>query len=309
MSRILPDLEHLGLLVGVSELGSVGAAARAVGMAQPNASRALSRLERQLGLTLLERSPAGSRLTTQGTLVVQWARGVLDASDQLVVGAQALRSQHRAHLDVCASMTVAEYLVPKWLAEFRRRHPTVQINLQVHNSFDVFDRVRDGACHLGFVEAPSVTSGLRSAIVGRDRLTVVVSPDHPWARRRKPVTAAELAATPLIVRETGSGTRITLESMLRGHALAEPALELSSNSAVRISAVAGIAPAVLSTLAVAAAVEAGQLRSVPVEGLRLDRALRAVWVASRQLEDHALDLLHIARSSSRSRPLGLGTRP
>ena len=64
---------------------------------------------------------------------------------------------------------------------------------------------------------------------------VVVDPSHPWARRRKPLRANELAATPLIVRESGSGTRITLETTLSGHEVASPLLELGSNSAVKIS--------------------------------------------------------------------------
>ena len=116
-----PDLQQLRLLVGVSQHASLGAAARAIGMAQPNASRALTELERRLGLTLVRRSPAGSQLTTEGTVVVQWAREVIEAVDHLSLGVDALRSELRSELDVGASMTVAEYLMPRWLAEFRRR--------------------------------------------------------------------------------------------------------------------------------------------------------------------------------------------
>lgn len=75
------------LLVYVAEKGSLGGAARAVGMAQPNASRSITRLERQLGLTLIPRSPAGSTLTTEGKVVVSWAREVLTSAEHLLVGA------------------------------------------------------------------------------------------------------------------------------------------------------------------------------------------------------------------------------
>jgi DNA-binding transcriptional LysR family regulator len=277
MSDPRPDLEQLRLLVGIADHESLGAAARSLGIAQPNASRMLRRLERQLRLSLVVRSPTGSRLTTQGQVVVQWAREVTEATGRLVAGAKALAAETNAQLSIAASMTIAEYLVPRWLSEFRLLDVPVRVNLTVCNSHDVFERIEQGECDLGFVESPGVPRGLRSMVVGRDELVVVVGPSHPWARRRRPVTAEELAATPLIVRESGSGTRISLEHHLAGHVLVEPAVELSSNAAVKVMASGGVAPAVLSTLAVAAALEAGELVAVPVEDLRLTRRLRAVW--------------------------------
>lgn len=267
-------------------------------MAQPNASRALSRLERQLGLELVDRSPAGSTLTTEGTVVVNWAREVLDAADQLVAGAAGLRAEKSPHLTVAASMTVAEYLVPRWLGEFRRLYPDVSVNLEVHNSHEVLDRVRAESCQLGLIEAPNLPAGFRAADVGRDHLVVVVSPGHSWARRREPLQPCELAATPLIVRESGSGTRISLENQLHEFGLASPALELNSNAAVRISAIAGVAPAVLSNLAVDAALASGELRRVAVDGIDFERQLRAVWRSSRKMTGPAGQFLEIARRSS-----------
>ena len=295
-----PDLVQLRLLLSVSQHASLGAAARALGMAQPNASRALADLERRLGLALVRRSPTGSQLTTEGAVVVQWAREVIDAVDHLTFGVDALRSERQSELEVSASMTVAEYLMPRWLAEFRRRRPQVRVDLQVQNSYEVMEQVRDDRVGLGFVECPSVARGLRSAIVGRDRLVVVVASGHPWARRRRPLLAAELADTPLIVRERGSGTRMTLERLLTGHEMAPPALELGSNAAVKISVAAGVAPAVLSALAVEAAIDSGELRSVPVADLRLDRLLRAVWSPQRLPVDNSLELLQIARASRKT---------
>jgi len=302
MTGAWPDLAVMQILVCVAEKGSLGAAARAVGMAQPNASRSITRLERQLGLTLIRRSPTGSTLTTEGKVVVSWAREVLTSAEHLLVGAQALSTERRSHLSVGASMTVAEYLVPFWLGEFRRKHPDVQVNLGVHNSSEVFGRLNAGDAQIGFVESPSIPRSLYSVIVARDRLVVVVDPSHPWARRRKPLRAAELAATPLIVREPGSGTRTTLDTMLSGHELAPPLLELGSNSAVKISVTAGVAPAVLSTLAVDSAVRSGTLCEVPVDDLDLSRRLRAVWRAPRRLASPASDLVSIARRAATTTP-------
>lgn len=290
-----PDLAALDLLVRVAESGSLGAAARAVGIAQPNASRALSRLERQLGLALLVRTPAGSRLTTEGEVVVAWAREAITALDRISVGARSLAEQRAAHLTVAASLTVAEYLAPRWLARFRRSHPDLHVSLEVGNSVEVVDRVERGEVALGFVESPSIPRSLSSTTVARDTLVVVVGPEHAWARRRSPLSPGDLVAGDLVLREAGSGTRETLVRALdrAGLALGPSRLELASTAAVK--AAAGEAAAVLSELAVSAELATGQLVAVPVDGLDLTRALRAVWRPDRRPAGPVAELLRLAR--------------
>ena len=292
-----PDLTALELLVRVAESGSLGAAARGIGMAQPNASRALNRLERQLGLSLLVRTPGGSTLTTEGEVVVAWARDALAGVDRVTIGARSLAEARAAHLTVAASLTVAEYLAPGWLARFRRTHPDLRVSLQVGNSHEVVARVLAGSVPLGFVESPTVPRTVASSTVARDSLVVVVARDHPWARRRTPVTAAELVDGGLVLREEGSGTRETLVRALarEGLELGPSRLELASTAAVKAAAAEGAAPAVLSELAVATEVGTGQLVVVPVGGLDLSRALRAVWLPARRPTGPAADLVRLAR--------------
>ncbi len=292
----------LELLVGIDDRGSLGAAGRALGMAQPNASRAIRGLERRLGIPLVQRSPRGSTLTAQGTVIVHWAREVLADVERLLDAAAALRVERDAELTVASSMTVAEYLLPGWLGNFRRVNPDVQIQLQVLNSMQVFERVVDGSCDLGFVEGPSVPEHLNRVTVARDRLVVAVHPDHPWARRRRPLTMAELAATPLLVREPGSGTRRTVDLALQEFERPPPLLELGSGAAIRSSVIGGVGPAVLSTLSIGDAVQSGQLRLVEVDGLDLTRTLRAVWRPPRSLGGPAGALLRLVLRGSRDQP-------
>lgn len=295
MSHEWPDLDTLELLVLVAELGSMGAAAHQLGMSQPAASRALARFERRCGLTLLERSPRGSRLTPQGALLVDWSRDVLDAAERLTLSAAALRRRRAAQLRIAASMTVAEYLVPKWLAAFRRAHPDVHVDLEVMNSDRVTEHVVAGDHDVGFVETTTVPSQVHHGVVAHDQLRVVVERSHPWARRRSALTLAQLAVTPLVLREQGSGTRRALEDALERQALelVAPAQELSSNAAVRIAAAAGVAPAVLSEYAVREATEHGDLVAVPLAEGPLRRDLRAVWVGGRHPSGPAGDLIRM----------------
>ena len=101
----------------------------------------------------------------------------------------------------------------------------------------------------------------------------------------------------LLVREPGSGTRTTLDLALHEYERGAPLLELGSSAAIRTSVLGGVGPAVLSTLAVEDQVKQGELRVVAVEGLELDRSLRAVWRPPRQLEGPAGDLMKVVRAS------------
>lgn len=261
------------ILAAVEDHGSISAAADVLGLSQPNASRALRRLERSLRLPLLLRHPAGSSLTSHGRLIASWARPVLATKDELD-GALASLTQAPRRLHLAASQTIAEYVLPTWLSAFQAELPG-EVSLDVANSVGVLSLVRSGAAHLGFVESAGTITGLHTLIVGRDRLVVVARPGHPW--RDTTITLAELAEMGLIMREEGSGTREAWEMAMAGagYTPAPPALELSSNAAVRTAAQSTDHPAILSEHAVREALNLGTLVRVP--GPSFPRILRAVW--------------------------------
>ncbi|MEW2163226.1 LysR family transcriptional regulator [Streptomyces sp. NPDC007084] len=291
----VPDLGALELLLAVARLGSLGRAARELGITQPAASSRIRSMERQLGVALVDRSPRGSRLTHEGSLVTDWARRVLDAAEAFDAGAQALRDRRDSRLRVAASMTIAEYLLPGWLIALRAQRPDTAVSLRAGNSAAVAERLLAGDADLGFVEGLTVPTGLDATVIARDRLIVVTAPGHPWARRRSPLAAAELSRTPLILREEGSGTRQVLDAALGG--LARPLIELSSTTAVKAAAVSGAGPAVLSELALGEELSGRRLVSVPVAEVRLARDLRAVWPTGHRPTGPARDLLSLTRGA------------
>jgi len=287
-----PDLQSLDLFVSVIELGSVSRAATAHGITQPSASSRLKHLERQLGMRLLDRGPGGSRPTDAGVVVAGWAEGILRAAHELSAGLSAFQAEQTGRLRIAASFTIAEYLLPQWLDRFSRDHPRDSVALEVANSTAVVDRLRQGAADLGFIETPSELDGLDQLVVAHDELVAVVAPSHPWAQRRS-VPVEALAATPLVMREAGSGTREAFEAALRTLGLGAPTavLELGSTSAVRAAVVHGNAPTVISRLAVAAELDVGQLTEIDVPDLVIGRELRAVWPAGTDLPTLARALL------------------
>lgn len=296
LAHRVPDLGALELLLAVARVGSLSGAARHLGITQPAASSRIRAMETRLGVALVDRSPRGSTLTAEGALVTDWARRVVEAAEAFDAGAQALRGRRDSRLRVAASMTIAEYLLPGWLIALRGERPGTAVSLYAGNSADVAQRVLVHDADLGFVEGLSVPEGLDSAVIAQDRLVVAVAPTHPWARRTRAVEAAELARTPLILRERGSGTRQVLDAALAGSGgLAEPLLELASTTAVKGAAVSGAGPCVLSELALGDELAGRRLVEVPVAGAELGRALRAVWPTGSRPAGPARDLLSLTR--------------
>jgi DNA-binding transcriptional LysR family regulator len=295
LSSSMPDLITLELLDSIAELGSLGRAAARHRMSQPAVSQRMTQLERNLGVTLLQRSRAGTSLTPAGERITALARRVLSEAHALMAGVAAVVAEEGNHLRVAASLTVAEYLLPGWLSALHTESPSVILALEVANSSRVLARVREASADVGFVEGDDKPpEGMSAVVVRSDRLVVVVGPGHPWAHRGSAVGGAELATADLIVREPGSGTREVLDRALRPWGGAHSSLELGSTASILAAARRGEAAAVLSALAVAQDVDAGRLVPVPTDGVDLSRALRAVWPANRPLAPLGRRLLNLA---------------
>jgi DNA-binding transcriptional LysR family regulator len=291
LSTHMPDLSAFEIFTAIARTGSLAAAGREFGLTQQAISARLASIEAQTGIALVVRTPRGSRLTPAGVVVAEWADRLLDVAQYVDAGLASLRSERRKRVKVVASLTIAEQLMPRWLvslqvAASRLGAATPEVIMTATNSDQAITAVSDGKADLGFIETPHAPKGLRTRVVGHDDLVLIVPPNHKWAQRQRPITAAELSRTPLVTREPGSGTRDSLTAALR-HALgdsarqAEPVLELSSAAAVRAAVAAGAGPAVMSRLAVADDLAIGRLRTVDVPELNLRRQLRAIWVGGR----------------------------
>lgn len=290
-----PDLSSLDLLVSVGELGSISAAAAAHGITQPAASMRLRSLEHLLRIPLLYRTTRGARLTPAGMATAEWATAVLGDMRTLLSGAAALRADRSSQVRLAASLTVAEYLLPRWLHLFAAEAPGARVSLEMGNTAYVADLVARGRVDLGFIEGRRPPGRLRSRELLADELVVVVAPDHPWSRRRRPISAGQLAAIPLVLREPGSGTREVLIGALEAAGLqATVAMELGSTTAIKAAVMNGVGPAVVSALAVQAELRAGELVAVSCQGLRLERMIRVIWAPSRPPSSAAARLLAIA---------------
>lgn len=292
------DFTSLAMVSSVARLGSLGAAARLHSVTRAQLGDRVRGVERAFGVTIFERSPTGVRTSAEGVAVVEWIGRVLDDARRIRSGAAALAAAHPTPGDpeepavqVAATATFTEYLLPRWTAAMGRVHPGVRIGCRPGRAPEVIEAVRNGTVAIGFVEDARVPSDLSRHTVWTDELVVVVSPDHQWTTLDA-VDRPTLARTALVQRRPGCGPRSTIDDLL-GAAVA-PAIEVDTLAAAREAVHALRAPAVMSSLTVRSDLEDGRLVRVRVDGLPMARRLSAVWDTMRALDGAAIDLVNLA---------------
>lgn len=267
-------LPHLETFAEAAERGSFTAAARVLGLTQAAVSQRIQQLETELQTPLFRREAGGASLTDAGRRLHEYARRILDLSEEARTAVTGKENRPQGELVLAASSVPGQHLLPPTLAAFRNLYPLVRVRVSVSDTDDVLRQVQKGEAHLGLVGGQGGGSGLEFRRFACDELVLVVPTGHPWWRKGR-VTVPELLTQPVIQRERGSGSRHCLERSLERLGVSASAVnvvvELGSSEAIREAVLQRVGVAVLSRRAVETEVKAGRLKAVPVEGLTLDR--------------------------------------
>ncbi len=270
------DLASVRLFLAVVELGSVSKAAARHGLSQPSATARLHKLERQLGVELLDRSPTGSQATPAGVRLAPACSEMLTSAATLVDRAEHLRDDH-LHLPIATTRHVIDHFLADWITAAELGD--VRIAVTEADTLRVAQAVRAGEVVLGFTDGPRPPVGLRSEIAASERLLPVVGRTHRWFDRRRPLDASELASSTLVLQRPGSGTRDVVDAALAEHELGAVGdlVEVPSATAARLAALNGDGVAFLPACRVERDLDVGQLAVVPVRGTVIDQPVRVVW--------------------------------
>lgn len=253
-------------------------AAEQLFMTQPAVTFQVKQLEEHFNTRLFERSHAKIALTPAGRLVFDYAERILGLSEEMEARLADLTGSIGGPLLLGASTTIAEFMLPQILGEFKAAHPEVQAHMSVANSETIVNRVADHTIDIGLIESPTHLATLANEVCCDDELVVICAPGHALAGRRS-VTAQDAAALPWVRREPGSGTREFTDNYFRQCGLAPEdfnvLMELGSPEAIKGVIETGIAVAVVSRATVAKELKLGTLLALPLEP-RLIRTLTLV---------------------------------
>ncbi|WP_253258731.1 LysR substrate-binding domain-containing protein [Pseudonocardia sp. N23] len=301
----MPQLADLDLLLSVESCGSVGKAAQAHSLSQPAASTRISAMERRLGLRLLERSPTGSKLTEEGEILAKYARNVMQAARELLEFGSRARSSEAKRIRVAGTPAISEHLIPEWLNRSGFSFGEARVEVQTGSIDELRQLILSSDIDLAFIDGwgqagskgwQQYRDDLATRYICDDKLAVVVGSMHPWAVRNTPLTVAELAAEPLVLRERGSALREFTDGLLGPTGAPQVYIELPSTSAIKQAVVTSRRVTVLNVSAVRAELTDGRLHLVAVDQEMPARPICAAWSEQRGLPEYAADLVQTAAS-------------
>src|SRR5262245_40115224 len=209
----LGELPHLSTFARAAEQGGFTAAAASLGITQAAVSQRIATLEGELRVSLFDRRAGRIALTEAGQRLSRFARQILDLHEEARRDLGGFHPPVSGDLPIAASSVPGECFLPALLSAFHAKHPQVHVRATVSDSGSVLTEVEKGRASLGLVGQKPERASLESRPIGSDSLVLIVPSEHPWAARRA-ISLDALAGKPLIVRESGSGSRCALEKSL-----------------------------------------------------------------------------------------------
>ncbi|AWV26227.1 MULTISPECIES: DNA-binding transcriptional regulator YeiE [Citrobacter] len=280
-------LRQLEVFAEVLKSGSTTQASVMLALSQSAVSAALTDLEGQLGVQLFDR--VGKRLVVNehGRLLYPRALALLEQTTEI----EQLFREDNGAIRVYASSTIGNYILPAMIARYRQDFPDLPLELSVGNSQDVINAVLDFRVDIGLIEGPCHSTEIISEPWLEDELVVFAAPSSPLTKG--PVTLEQLAASPWILRERGSGTRELVDYLLLSHLPRfQMAMELGNSEAIKHAVRHGLGISCLSRRVIAEQLQAGTLSEVPVPLPRLVRTLWRVHHRQKHLSNAITRFLH-----------------
>ena len=300
-SKIRRYLRHgtfpqLSVFEAVARLGSFTRAAEELYMAQPTVSVQIKKLTETIGLPVLEQVGKSVRLTPVGKELLASCSEIFATMTRFEQKIADMRGMQTGSLHIAAS-TVAKYFASRSLAAFLKVHPGIDAKMHVGHRGSLLDRIGENADDLYLMMDPPGGDEVVSLRLLLNPIMVFAYADHPLAKEKK-ISFARLAQEPLLAREPGSGTRMTMDRLFREHGLMPNIrMELGSNEAIRESMRSGLGLSILSRYAIGVEIESG-LVTLDVEGFPVESHCHLVYPVGKQLSFVAQTFLDFMRKEA-----------
>lgn len=274
------SLNQVRTFLAVADSGSVRAAAERLVISQPAVSSALAGLQKTVGAPVVERDGRGLRLTAAGQRLATYGRRIFALLDEAVVETRAVAHPKSRRLSLAAVTTAAEQLLPELLGGFQAELEPVDLELEVANKDQVWERLAHWEADLVLAGRPPQDAGFVTLAIRPNAVVVVGPPNRSYS-------SAELARATWLLREPGSGTRETTQAVFAELGIEPPAVTIGSNGAIRECVRVGLGISLLSRDAVARELANGTLAEIPTPITPLVRNWHLVGGSDRDLPSGA----------------------
>lgn len=272
------SLKQLAVFDAIAHTGSVSLAADKLALTQSATSMSLAQLEKILGSPLFKREGKRMALTYRGVWLRPKAKRLLQDAQQIELG---FLDHHllSGEIEICATQTPAEHLVPELISIIDNDFPEIRIHLDVKRTSDVISGLLKYKFELGVIEGRCDDSRICQQVWCRDHLTVVVAANHPFALKDT-VSLAQLEQAQWVLREAGSGTRKFFDSSIHNFIdNLKVWREYEHIPVLRTMVENGPYVTCLPYLDVEKYIENGKFVALNVPELKMERTLSFVWRA------------------------------
>ncbi|MDQ0088311.1 DNA-binding transcriptional LysR family regulator [Paenibacillus anaericanus] len=292
------NYHQLHIFYTVAQRGSFSVAAQALHMTQPAVTMQIQSLEDYFGSKLLVRSTKKIELTEAGETLLPFARQSMELIRETEQAMSSFTFMLEGRLQLGASLTIGEYVLPRLLGPFGRQYPQISIMLKVMNTTQIVEEIVNHQLNFGLVEAPVHHPDLVFEAVMEDELKLIVPAGHPLAGRRQ-VGIEEVMSYPFVLREKGSGTRQVMEEELERRGIdptrMKTVMELGSTGAVKSAVEAGFGLTLISPSSVKHEVALGLVEILDIKDISFKRQFYSIHLKSTLLPVSAVTFLTFLR--------------
>lgn len=279
-------LRQLEIFIAVAETAQVTKASKKLFVTQSAVSMALAELENQLSGSLFDRQGRSLLLNERGRYLLPHAKDIILQVNNVEGVMSEKNDTLTGHIEIIASLSLGNYILPYLIGAFRRIHPKVRINMHVYNTQYAERMVKDGSMDIGFVEGRVTHPDILVRPWFEDELVVLAGPMDPLAHEKIFDVDKDLKGTRWIMREAGSGTATIFNEKMKDYLDdIKVVMELGHPEAVKRAVESGVGIACLSSLTVCREVENGWLTSLKVKGVDMKRQLQVIHRKDKKMND------------------------
>ena len=246
-------------------------------LSQPAISKNIRELEKELGITLFHRERGGMRLTEAGQYLFTATEFLIKKEREILFEIDRIRDTFKGTLNIGASTTLSQYILPEILARFTHTSSSLKINLTSGNTDQIEKEILSGNLHLAFIEGSPTQPDIHYIPYLRDEIVLVCAAHHPIAET---ISQAELSQLSFVFREKGSGTYHIIKKQLSDAGIQIQSLQdqltLGTTEGIKQYLQCSDCFALLSIYSIRNELSAGKLKIVEIEGLKIERTFYAI---------------------------------
>jgi len=276
-------LRQFKAIQAIADEGKIVNAAKVLGLTAPAVTIQLRQAEEEIGLALFDRTQDGMRPTDAGLALIEAAQSIQERLRLLQDQIDAIKGVRAGSLRL-GVVSTAKYFAPRLMASFMKEYPDIEMRLLVGNRAEMIASLKNHEVDVALMGRPPKDVPVRASPFGDHPLVIVAPPDHPLAELRD-ISRERIAEEHFLIREPGSGTRISLEIFLADvpGRIDDLGVEMGSNETIKQAVMAGLGVAFISAHTIASEVEAGRLVILDVVGMPVRRQWFAVTRSDRAI--------------------------